>query len=305
MPKWTFIWVLSNVDSTILDVEFGPGTSVEAHEVNEGIRLLAEIEGSGEHPIRKALSSTATLNVAERRIYFLRWCVEVCGPRDERLPDSRELEGEPHVSLDAVSNRLRLARLFYHGNIQAPLSYVYSEEEGKKHFHASSQTNLPVEKEPFSLEPEKRRELNRFINQVTLPFTQKYIDLGFRAFEASYSVVGTGVRLLTLWSGLEALLNPGNQELRYTLSRNVGVLLADDLTSYRRVAVEMKKLYTKRSKFVHLGDESRIDEQDVLTVRARLRECILRALELNLTKKQLTDMIDRSGFGRLREAQTS
>jgi hypothetical protein len=300
MPPIAFVGVLSNVDSSILGLDLGEGTTIERSSRRDAIELIAEIEGTTSSSlVMRSLFGSACLNVAEESVYFVRrklkW-VEDPPAIDQDASVAKPASDDSLVRLDS---RIRLARLFHRGNLSMPLQYGYTEEGGVKQFVMAAGAPSVTQREPFSVSAGEMGPLNRFIATSTLPLTPEYVDLAFRAFELSYSTLGTGLPFLSAWWGLEALLNPSDVELRYRLSRGVGMLLAHDENEYRVISKEMKRLYDKRSAFIHGGVETTIDSSDVLLTRERLRQTILRVSALQISKDKLVSKLDSAGFGRL------
>lgn len=294
MQGLEFVGVLANVDSTILKIHFSEGTSVEAHAVTDAVRFLAELGNVNPSTMRASLFISASLNAEEQRVYFVRRRVGQGPP--QTASETETLASAPDNSLVVLAEKLRLARLFKKGNLQMPLQYAYTEQAGQRILGMSGGFYGPIVREAFTLTEDETNRLNRFLKDSALPFARPYVDLAFRAFESSYTALGTGLPFLALSSGLEALINPADQEIRYRLSRNVAALIARTRDEFTALSKRVKKLYDKRSAFIHGGDESEINREEVTELREILRACILRVNELNIDKDSLMSSLDLVGF---------
>lgn len=292
----TFIGFLANVDSTILDVEFSPGTKLGSFELVDAIRLLMELgAAAGPGALRTDLFIAGCLHNPEQRIYYVeRPFPSLFTEKEEAVENMPERMVDD--SLVILNDKLRLARLFKRGNLQMPRSYQYQTRAGRKFWGFRAGGGMFIPKDLYHLEPNESTELNEFLRAASLPFGRPYIDLSFRAFEASYIALGTGLPFLALFSGLEALLNPAYHEIRYRLSRNTACLMAGNADGYRLISRQVGKWYDKRSAFIHAGEERKITIEDVTELRELLRRCIMKAYQLDLDKESLMQELDERGF---------
>jgi len=99
---------------------------------------------------------------------------------------------------------------------------------------------------------------------------------------------------------LESLINPSdNRELRYRISRNIGVLLGKDKRDSEKIFSEIKQFYDLRSKIVHGGRKDIISPENILTLRYYVRESIKRFVKLGLRKDKLLTVLNTLGFGEI------
>jgi hypothetical protein len=177
-----------------------------------------------------------------------------------------------------------------------PLFFEYYEQDGKKRMSVRYSFNGMVQPEPFLLETEEASKLSEFLRTSSIPLQQPYVDLAFRLLELSYTALGTGLPFLSVFAGLEALLNPGRDEATHRISRSTALLLSQNTAEYRANLGRMKKLYGLHSTFIHEGDESAIEKSDLTAVRNILRSCTKSACRLNTSKSDLTKQLDEGGF---------
>ena len=155
---------------------------------------------------------------------------------------------------------------------------------------------LRVLKEPYTIESSEIPGLLEFIKNTKLPFTEPSLQLAFDNFELSYEVGNTHLSFLTLMISLETLLNPGEQELTYKISRNAAVLLGKKDNNSKDIFDEIKKLYSKRSKIVHTGKSDIINGEDLFKLRKYVRYSIKEINKIGKTGKELWDLLNSRGF---------
>jgi len=117
--------------------------------------------------------------------------------------------------------------------------------------------------ERYTLENSEISSLETFIQNTRLPFAQSFLELAFKNFELSYQIRDINLSFLSLMISLEALFNPGGQELRYRISRNTAVLLGKDRDDSEMIFSKIKELYDKRSAIVHNGEPSVVNKEEL------------------------------------------
>lgn len=140
-------------------------------------------------------------------------------------------------------------------------------------------------------------QLQEFIDNINLPFKNKFLELVFENFELSYAVNNLNLQLLVLMNGMEALFNKGsNGEIIYKISRNASVLLGKDKDEAVTIEKTLKELYHKRSNIVHTG-KADITEEEVSKLRSYLRKSIIGFHKLNQDKDSTLNLLNSHGFG--------
>lgn len=306
--------VLSNVDSSILKVNFDHGFKVEGRpdhgqcrvytnntndtvNYEEVAHLIYHLEGLPLIEVYKKLNpDLSCLNVSEKKIYVITNSIEI----DVKMNDkeiSTEVAKFDKLVYDYLHPMIRLMRLFKEGNISMPWVYYYSiGNDDVPRPYKRIIMPLRVLKEPYTLEDPEIQELFKFFKNIKLPFTEPSLQLAFDNFELSYEVGNTHLSFLTLMISLEALLNPGEQELTYRISRNAAVLLGKKDNNSKDIFNEIKKLYGKRSKIVHTGKSDIINGEDLFKLRYYVRDLIKEINKIGKTGKELWDLLNSRGF---------
>lgn len=193
---------------------------------------------------------------------------------------------------------IRLMRLFKEGDIRIPLMYYYFIENNKPRMFLKHEGTGPYTIEPYTIESLELPELQRFAHETQLPFEKPFLQLAFENFELTYRMlVPINLMFLTLMTCLETLLNPGEHELRYRISRNVAVLLGRDREDAKKIFSQIKRLYDKRSEVVHTGKPGVISEEDFQKLRYYVRESIKKISAIGKNKDEILAMLNSCGFG--------
>jgi len=115
---------------------------------------------------------------------------------------------------------------------------------------------MPDNDSIYTLTEAELPELAKFIDTIKLPFEKEFLQLANEAYQISTNLSKPDLAFLLSMIGLEALFNPGEQELIYRISRSVAVLLGKDAKEAEEIQEEIKRLYKIRSEIVHMGERS-------------------------------------------------
>lgn len=299
-----FLGFLANVDSSIQNVKFEHGFKIEARDIQETVDFIAELEhGSNLQTFRKFHSDYCCVdpnNSGGRKIYLLTNTFQADLEIDsEGIPINfpSEFNKFENDLLDGyLEPTVRLMRLYKEGNICLPASYYFFyDEHGKSIFLGSSSTSLIVSHGVFSLNESDIVELQDFLRNTQIPFPKSFLKLAFDNFENSYQIQNECLSFLSLMVSLEILFNEGQQGSTYKISRGVAVLIGRKQGSSMEIYKDMKKLYGKRSKFLHEGKVN-IIEEDLTKLRNYVREAIKEGLKINKDKMDLFNFLNSLGF---------
>jgi len=144
-------------------------------------------------------------------------------------------------------------------------------------------------------------KINYFIENTDLNFentnfSSKILPSAAFLYDQSYTAPIITLKFMVCVIGLESLLIDGNSELSYRLSRNCAMLLSNNSDTYLDLFNRMKKIYKKRSDYVHNGIVKNLEEIDVIDVRDILRNVIFKILDKNITKDELMKELDLKGY---------
>lgn len=293
--------LLANTNSSILKVNLNHRFKIETISDNEGAGFISILEILPYEEVYTKLLMNRCLNSNEKKFYFISKSFEsyiemndegvlTALPSEVAKFDNRLV----HSYLDPV---IKLMRLFREGNICIPVKYYYFMHNNMPKSFIRQGTYLYISPEPYILESSEIRDLQRFIRKAKLVFADPSLQLAFENFELSYETHNINLSFLSLMISLEALFNPGREELRYRVSRNTAVLLGKNEKHSRKIFLEVKDLYDKRSQIVHTGESNVIKKKDLLKLRYYVRESIKEINKIGKNKGELLDLLNSSGFG--------
>ena len=303
-----FIGFLANTDSSILNIKLDHGFKIEEMSEDKGAVFACMLE---KLPYKYAFmelllhipSLHLCLNNPEKKFYYISNSVDSYVVMDEKKSLTSTPPGFRDIQ-NLVSNYLslviRLMRLFKEGNIYMPQEYYYFMDNGAPKTFVKMGTTLHISPTKYTLEKSEIPNLQKFIKNTKIPFTESFLQLAFENFEHSYHTANRNLSFLSLMIGLESLFNRGNQEISYTISRNTAVLLGKNKKDADKIYREMKKLYKKRSKVVHSGKSNILKDDDVQKLRHYLRESIKEINKIGKDKDKIFSLLNRSGFGERR-----
>jgi hypothetical protein len=294
--KILFRGIVSNVDSSVLDVKLDNGFSFEAVPYDEAHTFFEAVEPSPLF-LAKLVLQFKCIESAGRELYSINNTFELGLEKD--LMKQIDILEEKLVHRYLIP-QLGLMRLFKSGNIFMPIYYFYAIKDRRAELLLSAERTLYVLPEPYRLETTELTNLHKFMRNTNLPFADSALQLAFECFELSYETQDANLSYLALMSALESLLNPGYQELRYTISRNAAVLLGENNDKSKLVYEDVKDLYYKRSRIVHQGELKLISSDDLFKLRHYVRESIKEMYRLGTGKKEILAVLNASGFGERR-----
>ena len=292
--------LLANTDSSILKANLNHGFKIEAISEDEGVNLVSALEGLPYREIgNKLFFEFPCLNSSERKFYFISNSFESIDESGiEMLNAVAEFENKfLHGYLDPT---IRLMRLFKEGNICMPLIYYYFIDNSIPRAFKISGTHLYISPEPkYTLEESEVSELDKFIRNTKLPFTESFLQLAFETFELSYQTHNINLSFLSLMISLEILFHPKSDRRKISdrISRNAAVLLGKDKKDSNEIYSKVKELYDKRSAIVHTGESNIINTEDLLKLRHYVRESIKEINKIGKSKDEVLDLLDSLGFG--------
>ncbi len=293
-----YIGFLANADSSIMKVRLKHGFRVEAMSHPEAVDLICALANiSYNEAMRLLFVDFRLLRSHEEQVYVIRNSLDTKGNHEKGNPWNAASKFDREFVYEYLHSRLRLIRLFKEGNLVMPLEYYYAIQDGKPTNFMNKRSGKPIIGGLYHLESSEVRSLHRFLRETSIPFREAFLQLAFENLELSYETVNYGLSFLTLMISLETLLNPGEHELRYRISRNAAVLLGNNRKESKAIFSEIKKLYDKRSKAIHTGETKAIDREDVLRLRNYVRESIKKMYQMKRSKNDILDLLNSHGFG--------
>lgn len=109
---------------------------------------------------------------------------------------------------------------------------------------------------------------------------------------------------ISIVTALEALFSDGNSELTYKLSLRTAIMLKEKMGNSRLIFDEVKKIYDKRSKLVHVSIIPKSFRKELIPLKMKAETyahyCLIEYIELaakGMTKDDITKMLDDKALG--------
>lgn len=212
--------------------------------------------------------------------------------------------------MDYVDKKMRIIRLYSENgfNIKELLINTEVIEEKTKKVILNYNSKIPFpdriigDISKLSLYNKNEVEaINNFISKIDLnfndsKFSSKILSSATFLYDQSYTSSVATLRFMVCVIGLESLLVDGNSELSYRLSRNCAMLLSSNAEEYFELFSKVKKIYKKRSDYVHNGIIKSLDEKEIVETREILRKVIFKIIEKDISQEQLIKELDLKGY---------
>ncbi|HIF6199707.1 TPA: hypothetical protein ACX3IX_004695 [Vibrio parahaemolyticus] len=301
-----YMALLGNVDRSILKIDFGEGFRVESVNVDEFVQfceenfLFSDVENKIRYPwscLPDYLERQSTKVFVIRKHFENYPTYDGCwGDLNERVNNfSEESAFEKSVS-DYINHKLNLLRLFNDGDIKCVFESYYQVHDGEIEPMSGRECGDSSRDMTFSLFHYDYNGINTFLREHPIDSLPKYLKFALSNFEKSYFTNHSEFDFLALMIALEAIFNDAKSELTLRVSRGCAVLLTDNETDAQKLFKQVKDFYGKRSKLVHTGDVSTITITDVHELRFIVSRALLKTMELNLSKQDLSARLLMKGF---------
>lgn len=293
-----FVGPLANVNESIYNLSdiLEHNFKILEINVNEFDQFHYEVKNVFERDLGRKLSRNCCM-AKNLTVYYIHNSFELENFDEKKPYPNREVENfRQTLYFGYLHQLIELLRLFKEGNICIPFTFYYWEKDGIFSQVSSNEWMYPTLPGNFNLKSSEIPELKSFLKRTEIPFKNNSIELAFKNYTLSFQVHNHLLQFLSIINGLESLLHPANQgELRYRISRNLAVLIGDNLEEAEKINSKMKKLYDKRSDIVHRGHTD-LEKEDVLLARHYLREAIKKFNQLSKPKDEILKILTSKGF---------
>lgn len=288
-----YLGILTNVDSSIMLLNLNEDFKIKKEKISDVIKTIYKSDNINEMQYMELLDRNYVKPDDEGNVFTIHNSYLTS---EDIITDYNRFNDK----LIYLNNLFKKLKLFKEGNIcYPPLFYVFPDNNCKNQslgFDMKRNTNKYIASEIFHLERSEIPKLNSFIKSIEIPFKANFLEFAFKNFELSFDIHDKNLRFLTLMNGIEALFNPSGAEIRFRISRSLATLLGKSKGDALKIEEVIKKMYDKRSNIVHSGNAD-IKEEEILTLRAYLRESIIGFHILNQNKDDILKSLNSSGFG--------
>jgi len=296
--KINFIGLLSNVDSSITNMEFEHGFKAESLSMNEFMDFFSTLRCSSTSDIQRDLLTGSCISFSENRVCFITNSIE---DEVETKTGNDFISALPYIEFESklvnqyLENTLLLMRLFKEGNIRLASYYYYYLIDSKPERVASMHRSSSFSLKPYTINNNEIPEIKSFLEKTKIPFKNTLYQLALENYELSYRAGENHLAFLSLMISLETLFNPSETELTYRISRNIATLLGNKNKASSTIYEDVKKLYNKRSKLIHKG-ENKITTDDLILLRAYVRDSIKAMNTKGLDRDKILKILHAKGF---------
>lgn len=198
---------------------------------------------------------------------------------------------------EPLKRQIRLIGLYLGGQVDLAASYWYTLENGIPVLTTGGSSLWTLRDLPATVYRNTTEETNEFIGNNKLPLSPEYLQLAFEHWEEAHRATQPHIELLSLMIALEVLFNVGAQDIRYRICRSAAVLLGNTPEIADGIFEFVKKAYDVRSKLIHTGRAKDLEKIQIWRLRRLVQNAILRLIDLKMSKDELSDRLNRLGFG--------
>jgi hypothetical protein len=301
LEKIHFIGLLTNVDSSIVNIPLKHGFNIKSFSENEGCEFFSNLSSLPKIEVgRRMFIEYPCLNHTEKKIYYVSNSIENIETGNEQpiIFSPKIMEFDTKLVHGYLFTHFRLMRLFKEGNICMPFYFYFRMLNDKPKRLMGHDANRFVTSEAFTINDVEIFNMEKLFETIEIPFKKPFLQLAFENYELSYQIQERHLSFLSLMMSLETLFHPSNHKgLRYSISRNTAVLLGEkNDNESNKIFKEVKELYSKRSELVHTGNKNIVKESDLLQLRHYVRESIKEINNIDKDKEDLLDLLNTREF---------
>ncbi len=214
-----------------------------------------------------------------------------------------------NAEMHYVDEKMRIIRLFCENGFNIHELLINTNiilDNGKGEINHNSKIPFPdkiignIEKLNLNSKKEIDR-INNFIQSIDIHFNNfnfspNLLSSACFLYDQTYTASLETLQFMVGVIGLESLLVDGKGELSYKFSRNCAMLLSNNIEEYEKLFLQMKKIYKKRSEYVHNGRMKTLEEDDIVELRDILRKTIFKIIEFNIPQEELLKRLDLKGY---------
>lgn len=305
-----YLGLIGNVESSILDVEFGDGFQTEQMKLTDFATICEKEFGISD--VMEKLDHEwgyCAQNESERpqHVYVVKKFLTDFPQPETQLKDidhwrqQQQLEAAYEEKVSAyVENKTRILRLLTRGSIQLSCEIFYDTmSDGSRELIAAREQTQTCENRLFKIHEKELEQFSTIDSNQLLQDLPTYLKFAWDNFEQSYAIPNLEFEFLCLMTSLEAMFNSNKAELKCSIKKGVAVLIAKDKADALHVIASLKKLYELRVSLLNTGDKKGITGKAVVELKDIVRKALNRAIELRLSKDDLMKVLLESDFGKL------
>ena len=187
-----YLGLLANTNDSILNVKLEHGFMIKSMSEEEGLKLLRNLD-TDLAGIRYwgRFYRQYCLDNENRKFFYIHNSTKFDVEFDNGgylLSHSKEQSDFHNLAVEYLSNITQLLRLYKQGNVRIPFQYFYCTHNDALRSLSKMWSSLDVQHEPFVIEETELADLQKFLKETKIPFTEQYLQLALQNFELSYQV---------------------------------------------------------------------------------------------------------------------
>lgn len=305
-----YIGLIGNVESSILDVEFGDGFHTEEMKLTDfaaiceeefGIEdVMDKLDHEWGYCAKDRTTRPETVYVVKKSLPdFPEPGTELRDFHTWHEQQEAEAAYEEQVS-EYVANKTRILRLLTEGSILLSCEIFYNTtSDGSLEVKAAIEHTQICKNRLFKTREAELEQFSAIDSKQILHELPTYLKFAWDNFEQSYTIPNLEFEFLCLMTSLEAIFNSNKSELKCDIIRGVATLLGQDKSDALSVMDSLSKLNAIRAKLLNTGDKKDISVETVVELKNIVRRSLNRAIELKLPKDDLTKLLLEIDFGKL------
>ncbi|MGJ4734779.1 hypothetical protein [Leptospira levettii] len=204
---------------------------------------------------------------------------------------------QTNEKIENLNFRILILNTFSNGNIQIPeYNLVIKRSIDQKFKSVATLGGQSIGKIGPKFEIENWNNIYSLTEQK-LKSIPDYIKLALKHLEKSFNR-DDYFSFLSILIGFEVIFNNGKDQIRYTISRNVAVMIGNSIEVSKEIFKKMKSAYDIRSSLVHNGKYNETELEDYLPLLESYLKKSLRLLLINkFSKDELIEKLTLLGFG--------
>lgn len=305
-----YLGLISNVERSILDVEFGNGFHTEEMELAEFAQIcenefgMADVWDKLDHEWGYCGQDEAH---RPQHVYVVKKSLPDFPQPSTTLKDATlwreqlQMEQEYEEKVSAyVESKTRLLRLLCKGSIKLSFEMFYNTgSDGSKELVSSREQTQTCAKRLFTIKENQLKQFSHFDCEQLLQDLPTYLKFAWDNFEQSYEIPNLEFEFVCLMTSLEALLNDGESQQKCSITKGIAILVAENEQEAQSLVAKLKSLYEIRALLLDTGDKKAITGETVVELKDIVRRSLIKALELKLPKAKLIELLLASDFAQL------
>lgn len=285
--------VIFGADESLLKIQLKDGFGFERLSINPMYNHLDEIFDTSDIGLRRDYESARLDQTSVDVVCVVKENAYV----QDRLFLNEQFRNDADQDLVSLDNQIRIIRLLkegpvrfkkiaFHQKVKYNVDGIsYSSGHNAIVPIGEAMTTKPIS--VFHCDDGEVASINKELSRLTLPLSDSLSNSCHKYYDLSYHTEPC-ISITLLTTALEVLfLERDAKSKRKTLAKRCAAFLYEnDAQRLQQSYNDVITLYDKRSDFVHEGTASNITNADIISLRAVVRDALLKSIYLSENKDQ-------------------